>query len=372
MAKIDFALWDAVGGYSETDTSMADVYDEHIRAGAAHRSERLALLLRHRAPELAGRPHHRADRLPDRRRARDQQLAHRRDDVAAALLSPDAAGPGSGDARPALARPGRVRHRHRRARARVHPLGRRLLPARRDQRRGARRSSRWPGRRTRSPSTASTSISTRRCRSPKPFQQPYPPIWAAVHSDAVGRVRGAQQLPRGQEPRHRRRRRAQVRPLPQDLAAMRSRRADAAHLSACAQVHVAPDGRAGARGSARSTSPHARAARCRSAAGRSRKTRIGWGSHARGMGATASAPDNVARGQTIAEAARNYEFNIENGLAIVGSPETVIRTLQEGQPAAHGLRHLLHQPPIGRMPRTMVRSLDRAVRQRSDPCICGD
>ena len=30
MARIDFALWDAVGGYSSSSTSMADVYDEHI------------------------------------------------------------------------------------------------------------------------------------------------------------------------------------------------------------------------------------------------------------------------------------------------------------------------------------------------------
>ena len=30
MARIDFALWDAVGGYSTAASSMADVYDEHI------------------------------------------------------------------------------------------------------------------------------------------------------------------------------------------------------------------------------------------------------------------------------------------------------------------------------------------------------
>ena len=31
MTKIDFALWDAVGGYSSRNANMADVYDEHIR-----------------------------------------------------------------------------------------------------------------------------------------------------------------------------------------------------------------------------------------------------------------------------------------------------------------------------------------------------
>src|SRR6266508_3660508 len=31
MAKLQFALWDGVGGYAEQDANMADVYDEHIR-----------------------------------------------------------------------------------------------------------------------------------------------------------------------------------------------------------------------------------------------------------------------------------------------------------------------------------------------------
>src|SRR5437588_5305942 len=31
MAKLDFALWDAVGGYSPAGEVMADVYDDHVR-----------------------------------------------------------------------------------------------------------------------------------------------------------------------------------------------------------------------------------------------------------------------------------------------------------------------------------------------------
>jgi len=31
MAKLDFALWDAVGGYNPKKDTMADVYDEHVR-----------------------------------------------------------------------------------------------------------------------------------------------------------------------------------------------------------------------------------------------------------------------------------------------------------------------------------------------------
>ncbi len=31
MARIDFALWDAVGGYADRNAPMADLYDEHVR-----------------------------------------------------------------------------------------------------------------------------------------------------------------------------------------------------------------------------------------------------------------------------------------------------------------------------------------------------
>jgi hypothetical protein len=31
QAKLDFALWDAVGGYSPAGELMADVYDAHVR-----------------------------------------------------------------------------------------------------------------------------------------------------------------------------------------------------------------------------------------------------------------------------------------------------------------------------------------------------
>ena len=31
MAQLEFALWDAVGGYSSSGKVMADTYDEHIR-----------------------------------------------------------------------------------------------------------------------------------------------------------------------------------------------------------------------------------------------------------------------------------------------------------------------------------------------------
>src|SRR5205814_5033035 len=60
------------------------------------------------------------------------------------------------------------------------------------------------------------------------------------------------------------------------------------------------------------------------------QTRIGWGSSSRGMGRDSERPDDRARGETMATAAKSYEFNIENGLVLVGSPDTVIRKLEEG------------------------------------------
>jgi hypothetical protein len=61
------------------------------------------------------------------------------------------------------------------------------------------------------------------------------------------------------------------------------------------------------------------------------QTRIGWGTPARGMGRDSERPDDKARGETMRMAAQSYEYNLENGLALVGSPETVIRQLEEGK-----------------------------------------
>jgi alkanesulfonate monooxygenase SsuD/methylene tetrahydromethanopterin reductase-like flavin-dependent oxidoreductase (luciferase family) len=71
------------------------------------------------------------------------------------------------------------------------------------------------------------------------------------------------------------------------------------------------------------------------------------------MGTDSERADNKARGSTMAEAARSYEFNIDNGLAIVGRPETVIRRLQEGQQRmGYTLFCTNHQ--LGSMPAAMV------------------
>ena len=86
------------------------------------------------------------------------------------------------------------------------------------------------------------------------------------------------------------------------------------------------------------------------------KTRIGWGTHARGMGSDSERANDKRRGETIAKAAQSYEYNIENGLAIVGSPQTVIKKLQAGQQKI-GYDIFCTNHEIGRMPAEIVRRL---------------
>jgi len=80
-------------------------------------------------------------------------------------------------------------------------------------------------------------------------------------------------------------------------------------------------------------------------------TRIGWGTHPRGMGRDSERPDDKTRGETMRMAVQSYEFNLEHGLAIVGSPETVIRQLEAGQKRI-GYDLFCTNHEIGRCPST--------------------
>ena len=73
------------------------------------------------------------------------------------------------------------------------------------------------------------------------------------------------------------------------------------------------------------------------------------------MGRDSERPDDKARGETMRMAAQSYEFNLENGLAIVGSPETVIRKLEEGKKRI-GYDIFCTNHEIGCMPRHMVQN----------------
>src|SRR5579864_2341068 len=187
---------------------------------------------------------------------------------------------------------------------------------------------------------------------PRPFQQPYPPIWAAVHSDAsvefaarnnyhVAKNLDTDDVVAGK------------------FALYSKIWNESGHGGAMPRkflmrtVHVAPtDEQAHAE-----AQEFVAAGAERVGGGPIAQTRIGWGSHARGMGSDSERADNKARGQTMAQAARDYQFNNDNGLALVGSPETVIRRLKEGQDRmGYDLFCTNHQ--LGRMPHEMV---DRSI-----------
>jgi alkanesulfonate monooxygenase SsuD/methylene tetrahydromethanopterin reductase-like flavin-dependent oxidoreductase (luciferase family) len=183
---------------------------------------------------------------------------------------------------------------------------------------------------------------------PKPFQQPYPPIWAAVHSDVsvefaarnnyhVAKNLDTDEVVAGKFALYRRvwNESGHVGPMPR-MFLMRT-------------VHVAPTDEQ-AHDEARE---FVAAGAERVGGGPIAQTRIGWGSHSRGMGTDSERADNKARGQTMAQAARDYDFNISNGLAIVGSPSTVIARLQAGQQQI-GYDVFCTNHQIGRMPREMV------------------
>ena len=82
-------------------------------------------------------------------------------------------------------------------------------------------------------------------------------------------------------------------------------------------------------------------------------TRIGWGTHLRGMGMDSERFDDKRRGDVMKAARKSYEFNLDEGLALVGSPETVIKKLQEGQ-IKIGYDIFCTNHDIGKMPLHMV------------------
>ncbi len=164
---------------------------------------------------------------------------------------------------------------------------------------------------------------------PKPYQKPYPPIWAAVHSDtaiefaAKNNYHVSQNLDTDEV-------------VARKFDLYRKVWHESGHTGTMPrvflqrQVHVAETDEK-AHEQARQFIASRAGGAVPVGGGPIAQTRIGWGTHPRGMGSDSERPDDKNRGEVIRNAANSYEFNIENGLAIVGSPETVIKKLQEGQ-----------------------------------------
>lgn len=82
------------------------------------------------------------------------------------------------------------------------------------------------------------------------------------------------------------------------------------------------------------------------------RTRIGWGEDQRGTGGERT-PDIIERGRVFQELTRSYDFWIDNGIALVGSPDTVRRKLEEQQQRV-GYTVFCTQHQIADMPKELV------------------
>ncbi len=186
---------------------------------------------------------------------------------------------------------------------------------------------------------------------PKPFQKPHPPIWAAVHSDAAiefaarNNYHVAQNLDTDEV-------------VARKFDLFRQTWRECGHpgpmprVFLMRQVHVAEtDEKAHEEARQFIASPEGGAVPV--GGGSIAQTRIGWGANPRGMGRDSERPHDKARGETIFQAAQSYEFNLESGLALVGSPETVVRRLEEGRRRI-GYDIFCTNHEIGRMPPDLV------------------
>ena len=196
---------------------------------------------------------------------------------------------------------------------------------------------------------------------PMPYQRPHPPIWAAVHSpraiDFAAR-RGyhmAQNIDTDET-------------MATKFAEWREAWAGYGHEGPMPRqflmrvVHVAEtDEKAHAQAGRYLTEANALGRELVAA------SRVGFGSNPRGMGHEDS-PDIRERGRIFRESARSYDFWLDNGLAIVGSPETVVGRIAAGRERI-GYDHFAGKFHIGRMPHAMVESSIRLFGEEVIPAF---
>jgi alkanesulfonate monooxygenase SsuD/methylene tetrahydromethanopterin reductase-like flavin-dependent oxidoreductase (luciferase family) len=199
---------------------------------------------------------------------------------------------------------------------------------------------------------------------PKPFQQPHPPVWVGAHShrsfdyaachnfhvgqnidvDEIAAEKFAYFRQAWQQAGH-------AGPRPHMLLA---RHVHVAASDAQARAEAEPEllkGFFGAGG----------------LGGGLAKTRIGQGGDPRGTGGERSA-DIDERGRVFRETSRSYDFWIENGLALVGSPETVVQVLKEQQQRV-GYDVFLAQHQIADMPPEQVTTSVKLFAQEVMPAF---
>ena len=164
---------------------------------------------------------------------------------------------------------------------------------------------------------------------PKPYQQPHPPVWFAAHSAASFEYAARQNFHVSQN--------IDIDPvIAQKFATWRQLWKDCGHAGPMPRafltrhVHVAEtDELAKAEAAPHLATPRAADPEFRGA-GRELMAQSGMGYGADGrIGAEAGTPERLELRRVFRERSKSYDFWIDNGLALVGSPDTVIRKIQE-------------------------------------------
>lgn len=365
MTKIDFALWDAVGGYAPTDRPMADVYDEHIRLAQEieeagwhsyfvieHQNSPIGRIT---APSVYLTAVARATsrlrigammwQLPLYHPIRLAQEVAMLDQLSRGRVE---FGTGIGVHEHEFIRWGADFYQRAAISGEVLQIVKMA----------------W----TQDEVTFSGKYFhfDEALPQPKPYQKPYPPIWAAVHSDAaiefaarnnfhVSQNLDTDEVVARKFDLYRKIWRECNHPGPMPRVFLQR------------QIHVAETDEK-AHEEARYWLARREGGAVPVGGGPLEKTRIGWGTHARGMGRDSERPDDKARGETIFRAGRDYDFNIANGLAIVGSPDSVVKQLRDGkQRIGYDIFCANHE--IGRMPPDQVRNSIRLMGKEVVPAF---
>jgi alkanesulfonate monooxygenase SsuD/methylene tetrahydromethanopterin reductase-like flavin-dependent oxidoreductase (luciferase family) len=183
---------------------------------------------------------------------------------------------------------------------------------------------------------------------PKPYQKPHPPVWFAAHSAASFEYAARHNFHVSQN--------IDIDSvIAEKFATWRRLWKECGHVGPMPRtfltrhVHIAEtDAQAKAEAAAHLATPRM-ADPAFSAAGQAMMARsgMGYGPDGRYAG-EAGTPERLELRRVFQERAKSYDFWIDNGLALVGSPDTVIRKIQEQQAlighdvlcTQHGFGHL--------------------------------
>ena len=181
---------------------------------------------------------------------------------------------------------------------------------------------------------------------PMPYQKPYPPVWIGAHGKpsieyaAKNNWNLAQNIDTDDR-------------VAGNIQYFRSLWTECGHPEPAPQiflmrnVHVAETDEQ----AREEAEEHLIAARAvtRGEGGPLDKTRVGRGSDASGFGKERDREVNVELLRVFRESSQSYDFNIENGLAYVGSPKTVVEQLRASQERL-GYTLFTGNHSFGRMP----------------------